>query len=420
MPNLQVPSPVLAVAQGEIDLGPILLAIFAAFVAAKIGGELMERIGQPAVVGELVAGLMVGPSVLNWVPIEGSEGEVMLTLAELGVIVLLFQVGLQTDPRELRAVGPQASAVGVLGVAFPFAAGFIATIAAGHDGIESSFVATALVATSVGITARVLGDMGKLSAKPSRVILGAAVIDDILGLMVLAVVVGLSEGSLSITQILILVGAALGFVGSLLLLGPRIVSQVSHVFEWPKIPRSPFAVAVTILLGLSVAAQQIGLAVIVGAFLAGAALSGTRERYALEHQFAPVADFLTPFFFVVTGAQVDIGVFGKGDVLAFAAVITVLAVAGKLAGGYLGSGGLSHRDKLIVGVGMVPRGEVGIIVASLALTKGVVDEDLFGAVLIMVIVTTLLAPPFLKPLFSRDPGEPGEAIAAAEPETGTS
>jgi len=346
--------------------------------------------------------------------------ETLEVFAELGVVFLLFWVGLETRLSEMFEVGRSALLVGVLGVVLPFAGGIGLAFAVGEDTATAVFVGVALVATSVGITSAVLLQLGAIRGRAGRTILGAAVIDDILGLLVLAVVVGLSEGSLSTTQIAILIVAALGFVGSLLLLGPRIVSQVAHVFEWPKIPRSPFAVAVAILLGLSVAAQQIGLAVIVGAFLAGSVLSGTRDRYALEHQFEPVADFLTPFFFIVTGAHVDIGVFGRGSVLAFAAVITVLAVAGKLAGGYLGAGGLSRRDRLIVGVGMVPRGEVGIIVASLALTKGVVDEDLFGSVLIMIVVTTLLAPPFLKQLFSRDPGEPDEPIAAAEPETGMS
>ena len=404
-------------AEGEIDLGPILLAIFAAFLAAKVAGEVMERLGQPAVVGELGAGMIVGPSVLAWVPITGSEGEVMLTLAELGVIVLLFQVGLETDPRELRAVGSQAASVAILGIVLPFIAGYLTASLSGEGGTASAFVAAALVATSVGITARVLGDMGKLTARASRVILGAAVIDDILGLLILAVVVGLSDGSLSSTQIVILIAEAFAFVAVLLVFGPKLVSKVAHIFEWPKIPRSSFAVSVVILLGLSVAAQRIGLAVIIGAFLAGSVLSGTRDRYQLEHQFEPVADFLTPFFFVVTGAQVDVGVFADVDVLILAAILTVFAIAGKLAAGVFGARGLRRNEKLIIGVGMVPRGEVGIIVASLALSKGVVDEDLFGAVLIMVVVTTVLAPPFLRPLFERD-REEREAAELDQPTLG--
>jgi Kef-type K+ transport system membrane component KefB len=420
VPTIAVPWAVAAPAEAEI--GPILLAIFVVFVAAKVAGEVLERLGQPAVVGELIAGVIVGPSVLGWVPLDGAQGEVMLVLAELGVIVLLFQVGLETDPKELRAVGGNAAAVGVLGVLFPFAGGFAATMIAGNPALDSAFVATALVATSVGITARVLGDLGKLTARPSRVILGAAVIDDILGLMVLAVVVGLSAGSLDAVQISILLSGSIAFVGSLLLIGPRVVSKVAYLFEAPKIPRSPFAVAVAILLGLSVVADRLNLAVIVGAFLAGSVLSATRDRYQLERQFEPVADFLTPFFFVVTGARVDLGAFTRPGVLVFAAVITIIAVTGKLLGGYLGARGMSRRDRWIVGVGMVPRGEVGIIVAGLALSHGIVGEDLFGAVLLMVVMTTIFAPPFLRPLFARPPRDghaTRPAAATEDPPSGT-
>jgi Kef-type K+ transport system membrane component KefB len=302
-------------------------------------------------------------------------------------------------------------AVAVLGVVFPFILGYGVAAVAGHSGTESSFVAAALVATSVGITARVLADLGKTTKRSSRVILGAAVIDDILGLMVLAVVVGLSAGSLEPAEMVLLIVEALGFVGALLIFGPRLMDRVAHLLEWPKIPRSPFAVSVAILLGLSVAAAELQLAAIVGAFLAGTVLSTTREHYALERQFEPVADLLTPFFFIVTGAQIDVGVFGKGSVLLLAGALTVVGIAGKLAGGIIGSRGLTRRERLIIGVGMVPRGEVGIIVATIGFTRGVIDLDLFGAVLIMVIVTTLSAPPFLQRLFASE----DRAAAAEQP-----
>lgn len=390
---------VLAVA--ESDVGSVLVAILVAFVAAKVGGEVMERLGQPAVVGEISAGIVVGPSVLGLVPIEGTDGAVMLLLAELGVLVLLFQVGLETEPSELRAVGSQAAAVGILGVVLPFAGGFGVALLAGNDGIESAFVATVLVATSVGITARVMGDLGVITRRSSRIILGAALIDDVLGLLVLAVVSGLSEGGLTVASVVVLLVEAVGFIGVLMLFGPRLMGRLSHVIEWPRLPRAPFAIAVAILLGLSVAAEQLGLALIVGAFLAGSIFSATREHHRLESQFEPVADLLTPFFFVVTGAQVDVGSFADPSVLLFAGLLTVVAVAGKLGGGVLGARGLDRLDRTIVGVGMVPRGEVGIIVAGLGLSKGIVDLDLFGAALLMVIATTLVAPPALKVLHAR-------------------
>lgn len=378
-----------------------LLSLLIAFSAAKVLAEIFERLRMPSVVGELVAGVLIGPSLLGWIHLSGAEGELLLLLSEIGVIVLLFQVGLETEPSELRKVGAQAGAVGVLGVVIPFGFGYLVSIAAGYEPVQAAFVATALTATSVGITARVLGDVGALTTKPARIILGAAIIDDILGLLVLAVVSGMAVGSTSVGNLVTLGIEAILFVGVLLLLGPPAMNKISHWLELPKLDRAPFAISLIVLLGLSVLAEQISLAAIIGAFLAGTIFSGTKDRYSLEHQIEPVADLLTPFFFVVTGAQLDLKVLGDPSIAAFAGVITVVAVVGKMAAGMIGGRSLGAKKALAVGVGMVPRGEVGIVVAGLALREGIVDRDLFSAVLLMVAATTLVAPPFLQKLMAR-------------------
>lgn len=378
-----------------------LLAIFVAFTAAKVGGEVLERLGQPGVVGELIGGVVAGPAIAGWLSVGGESGRTLEVIAELGVIVLLFRVGLETEPRAMRAVGRQAAAVGVLGVALPFGLGYGLAAATGHSATESAFVATALVATSVGITARALGDLGVLHRRPSHVILGAAVIDDILGLMVLTVVVATAKDTLSVGNLVVLVLEAVVFVGAMLFLAPAVATRLAHLLEAPRTARAPFAIAMILLLGLSVAADRIGLAAIVGAFLAGAVMSATPDREKLAHQTEPVGDLLSPIFFAFTGARIDLDPFTQGDILGLALAITAVAIAGKLAGGWLGARGLSKAERLIVGVGMVPRGEVGIVVASLALSEGLVGPDLFGSVLFMVVLTTIAAPPVLSRLFAR-------------------
>ncbi|MBI4730291.1 MAG: cation:proton antiporter [Acidobacteria bacterium] len=376
----------------------VLTTLLLVFAAAKLAGEILERLRLPAVLGELGVGVLLGPSVLDWI----RPGEILGFLAEIGVIVLLFRVGLETNPAEMRATGGPALAVALIGVALPFALGFGAALGTGHGAVESAFVATALVATSVAVTSRTFADLGALATDPARIVLGAAVIDDVLGLLVLAVVAGLSNSTLSAPGVAILAAEALGFVVALALLGPRVMARISHLLEAPRTPRAPFAVSVVVLLGLSAAAESIGLAAIVGAFLAGTLLAGTREQYQLERQVQPLADLLGPFFFVVTGAQLRVGSLADPRVLGLAALVTALAVAGKVIAGLAGARRLGRRGSLLVGVGMVPRGEVGIVVAGLALEQGVVTRDVFGAVIAMIAATTLVAPPVLGAMLARD------------------
>ena len=373
----------------------VLIDLFVLFAAAKLFGEVFGHFGQPEVVGELLAGVLVGPHVLGLV----GEGEVLELIAELGVILLLFTVGLETSVGELRRVGRAALLVGVLGVVFPFALGMLLMVGLHHPTEEALFVSAAMVATSVGITARVLRDLGAVRTVAARVVLAAAVVDDILAIMVLAVVSGLAEGDLSTTELTLTFGLVAVFLVVAVLAGPRLVRSISRMGHLPFVPNSPFIIAMLLTLGLAALSETIGLAAIIGAFLAGLIFDYSREEVASQVQ--PVYDLLVPFFFAITGSILDPGVFTQGSILGLAGVVTAIAIATKVAGGWLGAAHLGRRTALTVGIGMVPRGEVGLIVASLGLGIGVISTDIFGVVLAMTVVTTLATPPVLGPLVRR-------------------
>jgi len=375
----------------------VLLDLFILFAAAKIAGELFESIRQPAVVGELLAGVIVGPHVLGL--LGGGEPAVLEVIAELGVIILLFTVGLETSLDDLRRVGRPALLVGTLGVALPFAAGMGLMLVLGYARADSLFVSAAIVATSVGVTARVLRDLGAVNTTAARVVLGAAVVDDILAIMLLVVVSGLAVGDLSTVGLVVLVLEVLVFLAIVLGLGPKAIRRLSSIVRIPGIPESPFLVAVLLTLGLAAASEVIGLAAIIGAFLAGLIFEFRKEEVAT--QVEPVYEFLVPFFFAITGSQLDPFVFGDAGILGLAAMVTAIAVVTKVVSGYVGSVGLERRTRLTVGVGMVPRGEVGLIVASLGLGLGL-DAELFGVVIAMTVVTTIVTPPVLSPLVRRE------------------
>ena len=375
----------------------VLLDLFVLFAAAKIAGELFEAVRQPAVVGELLAGVVVGPHVLGL--LGGGEARVLEVVAELGVIILLFTVGLETSLDDLRRVGRPALLVGLLGVALPFAAGMGLMIVLGYERADSLFVSAAIVATSVGVTARVLRDLGAVNTTAARVVLGAAVVDDILAIMLLAVVSGLAVGDLSTVELVVLIVEVLVFLGIVLFLGPKAIGRLSSIVRVPGIPESPFLVAVLLTLGLAAASEVIGLAAIIGAFLAGLIFEFRKEEVAT--QIEPVYEFLVPFFFAITGSQLDPTVFGDVGILGLAAMVTAIAVVTKVLGGYAGSVGLERGTRLTVGVGMVPRGEVGLIVASLGLGLGL-DAELFGVVVAMTVVTTIATPPVLGPLVAAE------------------
>ena len=376
----------------------MLTALFVVLLAAKLGDELFKRIGQPAIVGEILAGVLIGPSVIGLV----EPSEVLEVFAELGVVFLLFWVGLETRLSELREVGRTAVLVGLLGVALPLTGGLGLGLATGEDGATSLFLAAALVATSVGITSAVLIELGVLGTRASRTILGAAIVDDILAMILLAVAVGIAaEGGVDAVGILVVVALALGFVGFFAFGGAKLMSSRPQILHAPRFSESPLLPAVIICLGLAALSAQIGLAAIIGAFLAGMMVAETKEQHPIEDEVAPLYAFFPPFFFVFIGLEVDLGALADPDALALLAAVTAMAVVTKFVGAWLGARELGSRDALVVGVGMVPRGEVGIIVAGIGRTTGVINDELFAVIVGMSILTTLAVPPIMRRLVAR-------------------
>lgn len=378
----------------------VLLTLFIIFAAAKVMAEVFERLRQPAVAGEILAGILIGPSLLNLVAPSG----ITSILAEIGVIFLLFNVGLETRPAAIFKVGRSAALVAVLGVVIPFLSGWLLMRAWGSTSVESLFVGTALVATSVGITARVLSGMGLLDAPTARIILGAAVIDDILGLLVLAVVSSLAAGEFNYLEILTTATVAIGFTIFLAVVGAPVVNRVASRADRLRSGHGMFILGLVLCLGLSVAAAYIGVAAIIGSFLAGMILAEASEDHRTMHrQINGVTEFLVPFFLVNIGMQLKLDVFRSSSVIVLSVFVTLVAVATKLLGCGLGAINLGIKRAAQVGMGMVPRGEVGIIVAQIGLSLAVIGPELYGVVLFMAVATTLIAPPFLKVLYAGEP-----------------
>lgn len=371
---------------------PLLLELFVMFAGGKLFAEIFERLRQPAVVGELIAGVLLGPSLLALVhPSELTRG-----VAEMGAIFLLFAIGLETKPRDLLDVGWTAMLVAFLGVVFPFALGFGYLKLLASSPVEAIFVGASMVATSVGITARVLGDLGVLGSRVARVILGAAVIDDVLGMIVLAVVSSLSAGKVNYVSLVVVTGEAVGFTLLVIFFGSRLVGRMEPSVARLRARNSAFALSIILCLGLSLASLYIGLAAIIGAFLAGLALAERSETWKLRENAHPLSEFLAPFFFVLLGAEVSLRTFLQPGVVAMLIVISVLAIFSKLLGCGLGSLRLGWKDAARVGVGMVPRGEVGLIVAAVGLRLHTISEGIYTVIVGMSIITTLFAPPVLQ------------------------
>jgi Kef-type K+ transport system membrane component KefB len=401
-----VPALIMA-GDGQGDHGRILMQLFIVLLAAKLAAELFERLKQPAVVGEIVAGILVGPSLLNVV----QPGVLFDALAEIGVVFLLFSVGLETRPSDLFKVRGTAIGVAVLGVIVPFAAGWaLLSLWPGYSGIEAVFLGAAMVATSVGITARVLSGLGLISSDASRVILAAAVIDDIIGLLVLAVVSGIASGEVHYAHIAITAVMAISFTLLMVAFGSRAVRRIEQPVARLKIGHSWLIFSLMLCFGMAAIASEIGIAGIVGAFLAGVALSEATDRTPLHMQAQTLTEFTAPFFLVNIGIHLNLSVFGSREVITMSAVVVVLAILTKLFGCALAAARLGRRRAIQIGVGMIPRGEVGIVVAQIGLALAVVSDAIYGVVLAMAVATTLAAPPFIRLAFS------GEPVAPTPPE----
>jgi Kef-type K+ transport system membrane component KefB len=374
----------------------IPLAMLAVFGTAKLLAELFERLRQPAMIGEILAGAIIGPSVLGWV----APNQTISALADLGVMFLLFRVGLEVKPKELMQVGKIALAVAVSGVIAPFVLGWSAMRLWGEPAVESTFVAASLVATSVGITAQVLAARGVLAQRSSRIILAAAVIDDVLAFLVLSVVSSLARGGIRLGDLAVTALLAAGFTFIVANWGSRTVRRMfPHARRGFKAGEVEFNLAMIALFGLALVASYTGVAAIVGAFLAGMALSESLgSRVSLL--FLGVSEFLTPFFLAGIGLRLDISVFARPDTLALTALITILAIVSKLMGCGLAASRLGWREALKVGSGMIPRGEVGMVVAQIGLAMRVISPRIYGVVVFVAVLTTILGPAILNLTFS--------------------
>jgi len=372
------------------------LAMLAIFGTAKLLAELFERFGQPGIVGEILAGVLIGPSVLGWI----EPSELLTALADIGVMFLLFRVGLEVNPAELLKLGGTATIVAIAGVIVPFLMGWGLLAWWGYPTIESVFVGAAMVATSVGITAQVLASKGLLQERASRIILAAAVIDDVLGLLVLASVSSMARGQVNFLEIAITVGLAIGFVLIIATMGNRAVGKMMpRIQESMQVAEAEFALAMILLFALAVLAVYVGVAAIVGAFFAGMALSGTvgRRVHDLSHG---ASELLVPFFLAGIGLHVDLTAFRDSSMILLAVILLLLACVSKFIGCGLSALPLGRSDALKIGVGMIPRGEVGMVVAQIGLTMGVLSQNIYGVVVFMAVATTLVAPPLLKIAFA--------------------
>jgi Kef-type K+ transport system membrane component KefB len=443
------PFPLLATAEAEnapIVLTGVLLSLVVIYLASKLGAEVSKRLDFPPVLGELVAGVVIGVSalhlvvfpesgmqasdsvimtVLQWMngltpaalsSIFQSQSEVISVLAELGVIILLFEIGLESDLRQLKEVGYQATIVACVGVAVPFVAGTAGLMLMFHvPAIPAIFAGAALTATSIGITSKVLSELGRLKSKEGQIIVGAAVIDDVLGIIVLAVVASLAKtGEVDVANVVYLIVSATAFLFGSILLGGIFNKTFTAIVDRLKTRGNIVIPAFIFAFFMAFLGNAIHLEAILGAFAAGLVLDETDARNELDELVKPIADLLVPIFFVTVGARADLGVLNPAVPenragLVIAVFLIAVAIVGKLITGWavFGQPGI---NRLAIGVGMIPRGEVGLVFAGIGSASGVIDKPLEAAIIMMVILTTFLAPPFLRVAFgqSEEPPTPGE------------
>jgi Kef-type K+ transport system membrane component KefB len=362
----------------------------------------------PSVLGEILAGAVLGPYALGWIPVTAT----IHTVADLGAIFVLFSAGLETSPGELIRIGGKSVRVAVAGVVVPFILGFAYMKLRGDASSEAVFVGAAMVATSVGITARIFADMRLLSTETAKIILGAAVFDDILGMIMLAFVGGLASGGIQWLHMGVLIGEAIAFALFMMYIAPHIVRRIEPGVEQLSMQNASLVVALAICLLLSWLAIKIGMAAIIGAFFAGLVFADYAPQRNLLSRVGGITEFLSPFFFFAIGARLDLSVL-KGEILVSAVVISILAIVSKVIGCGLPLIGQGWRSVLQVGIGMMPRGEVALIVALVGYQSHIVTQSTYAIVVVMTAVTTILAPPSLRYVFRDEIRQTHEESMAA-------
>jgi Kef-type K+ transport system membrane component KefB len=429
---------------GSFVLAGVLLSLVVIYIASKLGGELSKLVDLPPVLGELVGGVVVGVSALHFLvfpeagamagdsviitvlerlaglapenaaAVFSSQSEVLSVLAELGVIILLFEIGLESDLRELQKVGYQAAVVAVVGVVAPFTLGTVGLMTIFHvSTIPAIFAGAALTATSIGITSKVLSEIGQLKSREGQIIVGAAVIDDVLGIIVLAVVASLAKtGEVDVMNVVYLIISATAFLLGAIFLGKFFNRGFVAIAERLQTRGKLVIPAITFAFVMAFLANAIHLEAILGAFAAGLVLDETDKRKELDQQVIPIADILVPIFFVTVGAKADLGVLNpilpeNREGLVIAAFLLVVAIVGKIITGWTVFG-KEPVNRSAIGIGMVPRGEVGLVFAGIGSASGVLDKPLEAAIIIMVILTTFLAPPFLRLAFKSSETAPAD------------
>lgn len=352
---------------------------------------------MPAVLGEILAGVVLGPYAAGFI----IPSQTVFSIAEVGAVFLLFTIGLETSPSDLIRVGRVSLLVAAAGVVLPFVFGFVYLKIHGEPSHEAAFVGAAMVATSVGITARVLRDMHVLKARASQVILGAAVFDDILGMLLLAVVASMAQGAIHWDHLAVITLEAAGFAIFMIFFGPRVIRRMRPGLSRMSTHDAPLVLSLAICLGLSVVASKIGMAAIIGAFFAGLIFADYSPEWNLQPRVHAINEFLSPFFFFTMGARLDLHVFNR-DVVLIAVVITILAFLSKTIGCGLPLIREGWREALKVGVGMTPRGEVALIVALIGLQMNAISQRAYAIVIFMTAITTLFPPFFIKRLFAEE------------------
>ena len=391
------------------DAAKIPLAMLLVFGAAKLLAEIFERLGQPGIAGEIVAGVVLGPSVLNWI----APSQPLTTLADLGVMFLLFRAGLEVRASAFLKTGGTAAIAGISGLIVALISGWGVAALFGYPQMEAVFAGTAVASTSIGISASVLAAKGLLHLQSSRIILAAAVIDDVFGLLVLAVAGSVARGSVNVLEIALTTFLAAGFVVAVAKWGSHAMGKlVPKLQRGMKAPEAEFSVALTLLFALSLLAVYAGIAAIIGAFLAGVALSETTgER--VKDLSRGASELLVPFFLAGMGLHIDLLAFRDPAIVALLIALAAAAIVSKLVGCGLGAIHLGRKEAIRIGCGMVPRSEVGMVAAQLGLSLGVMSQPVYGVVVGVAVLTTMAAPTLLNLAYKNEPPVgPREVIAA--------